>query len=356
MATDQTGLDAAAPGKKFLGLFHAEQHDDSSGQARWPRPTRAPAASGVHRVQPARPATEPHLADDDRARPSTCCRARSRRSKGFYLQVEGASIDKQDHAENPCGQIGETVEFDRAIQVGARLGQEAPGHADHRHRRPRAHEPDHREDASSTGIPTGYSTNLKTRDGAKLTLTYGTAGGTPPVASPPSQQHTGTVVPVWAIGPQAANVLGTNDNTDLFDLIRSAKTAESAPSNTVVVPGPTQTVTAPAETVPQPTAPSSTAAFAAGAAVAQVVTRRSFRRNGLAAEVVSTGDAGIAIEVTRRGVTLATGSGRGSGETSVRAQPTRAGRKARKGHASGRITVTGPTGERRTVTRHVTVR
>jgi alkaline phosphatase len=37
--------------------------------------------------------------------------------KGFFLQVEGASIDKQDHAQNPCGQIGETVEFDRSIQV-----------------------------------------------------------------------------------------------------------------------------------------------------------------------------------------------------------------------------------------------
>lgn len=27
---------------------------------------------------------------------------------GFFLQVEGASIDKQDHAGNACGQIGET--------------------------------------------------------------------------------------------------------------------------------------------------------------------------------------------------------------------------------------------------------
>ena len=26
-----------------------------------------------------------------------------------YPQVEGASIDEQDHPENPCGQIGEAV-------------------------------------------------------------------------------------------------------------------------------------------------------------------------------------------------------------------------------------------------------
>ena len=37
--------------------------------------------------------------------------------KGFFLQIEGASIDKQDHAANPCGQIGETVAFDAAVKT-----------------------------------------------------------------------------------------------------------------------------------------------------------------------------------------------------------------------------------------------
>ena len=61
------------------------------------------------------------------------------------------------------------------------------------------------EDASGSGLPTGYSTNLTTADGQTLSLTYGTAGfggtGNAPVATPPSQQHTGTVVPVWGRGP-----------------------------------------------------------------------------------------------------------------------------------------------------------
>ena len=42
----------------------------------------------------------------------------SQNEKGFFLQVEGASIDKQDHAANACGQIGETVDLDEAVQVG----------------------------------------------------------------------------------------------------------------------------------------------------------------------------------------------------------------------------------------------
>nr|MBA2816758.1 Alkaline phosphatase precursor [Candidatus Pantoea persica] len=35
---------------------------------------------------------------------------------GFFLQVEGVSIDKEDHAANLCGQIGETVDLDEAVQ------------------------------------------------------------------------------------------------------------------------------------------------------------------------------------------------------------------------------------------------
>ena len=149
-----------------------------------------------------RPANEPSLADmtskaiklldDDN-------------NRGFFLQVEGASIDKQDHATNACGQIGETVAFDAAIGVALDYQKSHPDTlvvvtADHSHTSQIV-----ADDASGSGLPTGYSTNLKTKDGSTLSLTYGTAGyggpGAAPVAVPPSQQHTGAVVPVWARGP-----------------------------------------------------------------------------------------------------------------------------------------------------------
>jgi alkaline phosphatase len=38
------------------------------------------------------------------------------KDKGFFLQVESASIDKRDHAADACGQIGETVVFDEAVK------------------------------------------------------------------------------------------------------------------------------------------------------------------------------------------------------------------------------------------------
>src|SRR5262245_65105520 len=79
------------------------------------------------------------------------------------------------------------------------------------------------EDTSGTGLPTGYSTNLMSKDGRVLTLPYGTAGfggaGQPPAGTPPSQQHTGAVVPVWGRGPGSLGVLGTQDHTALFGIL-----------------------------------------------------------------------------------------------------------------------------------------
>lgn len=64
---------------------------------------------------------------------------------------------------------------------------------------------------------------MTTKDGQTLSLTYGTAGyggpGAAPVAAPPSRQHTGAVVPVWGSGPGSLDILGTNDHTDLFDVL-----------------------------------------------------------------------------------------------------------------------------------------
>jgi alkaline phosphatase len=75
--------------------------------------------------------------------------------------------------------------------------------------------------STSAGAPTGWSDNLVTKDGQTLRITYGTVGGTTPPASPAalSQQHTGSVVPIWSGGPGGAEILGTTDHTDLFDVL-----------------------------------------------------------------------------------------------------------------------------------------
>ncbi len=216
--TDADGLSTVANASKpVLGLF-----SKSNMSLEWTGPAAATGKgnAAVPCTEGQRPANEPSLAamtrraidllDDDKR-------------KGFFLQVEGASIDKQDHATNACGQIGETVAFDRAIGIALDYQEDHPDTlvvvtADHSHTSQIVG-----EDATGSGLPTGYSTNLLTKDGQTLSLTYGTAGyggpGVAPVAVPPSQQHTGAVVPVWASGPGSLGVLGTNDHTDLFQTL-----------------------------------------------------------------------------------------------------------------------------------------
>jgi len=215
--TDAAGLAAVrSASRPVLGLFH---RSNMSLEWRGPAASLGKGNAPVACSENQRPANEPSLAAmTDKAIDLL------ESKKGFFLQVEGASIDKQDHATNACGQLGETVAFDDAIGVALDYQRTHPDTlivvtADHSHTSQIVS-----EDASGAGLPAGYSTNLTTKDGQTLSLTYGTAGfggdARAPVAAPPSQQHTGAAVPVWGKGPGALDVLGTNDHTDLFDLLQ----------------------------------------------------------------------------------------------------------------------------------------
>lgn len=136
------------------------------------------------------------------------------KGKGFFLQVEGASIDKQDHASNPCGQIGETIAFDKAVKAAMDFAKKDKNTllivtADHGHTSQIIEKP------TTKAQPGAFST-LVTKEGVEMTILYATA---PPSQS---QQHTGTEVRVAAMGPLAANVMGVIDNTDLFSIMRAA--------------------------------------------------------------------------------------------------------------------------------------
>jgi alkaline phosphatase len=215
VATDQAGLDAAHPGHKFLGLFHPSNMDlEWTGPLAAPYP--GPAATACTESNPARPATEPHLSDmTATAIDLLSAKVKHGDRRGFFLQVEGASIDKQDHAENPCGQIGETVEFDNAIQVALDWAKKHPDTliivtADHGHTS-QIIDPQTATDHSPGAIAT-----LVTADGQPMVVNYGTN------LHGRSQSHTGTEVRLAAQGPQAANVVGITDQTELFHTMARA--------------------------------------------------------------------------------------------------------------------------------------
>ena len=132
--------------------------------------------------------------------------------KGFFLQVEGASIDKQDHAANPCGQFGETVDLDEAVQKALAFAKKDGNTlvivtADHAHAcqivYPNAKAP-------------GLTQAVMTADGVPMAVSYGNS------EDPENQGHTGTQLRVAAYGPHAGNVAGLTDQTDLFFTIRDA--------------------------------------------------------------------------------------------------------------------------------------
>ncbi|HGE6698491.1 alkaline phosphatase [Serratia marcescens] len=193
--------------KPLLGLFA-----DGNMPVRWLGPKASyhgnldkPAVTCEN--NPARTAATPTLA----AMTDKAIALLKDNPNGFFLQVEGASIDKQDHAANPCGQIGETVDLDEAVQKALAFAR-ADGNtlvivtADHAHSS---------QIVAANAKAPGLTQILTTKDGAPMPLSYGNS-------EEESQGHTGTQLRVAAYGPHAANVVGLTDQTDLFFTMRDA--------------------------------------------------------------------------------------------------------------------------------------
>ena len=135
-------------------------------------------------------------------------------------QVEGASIDKQDHAGNACGQIGETDDFDQAIAYAMQnvdlTNTLVIVTADHAHT----------SQILNAQPAYALSTVLKTADGNNMVVSYGTAqedsrdidGG----YNGGDMEHTGTQLRIAASGPGAQRVIGLTDQTDNFYTIAGA--------------------------------------------------------------------------------------------------------------------------------------
>ncbi|MGL5420167.1 MAG: alkaline phosphatase [Plesiomonas shigelloides] len=192
----------------LLGLF-----SDGNMPVRWKGPKASyhgnldqPAVTCT--ANPERSASVPNLADMT----EKAIDLLKTNPNGFFLQVEGASIDKQDHAANPCGQFGETVDLDEAVKKALEFAR-ADGNtlvivtADHAHSSQIV--------ALDTKAP-GLTQALNTKDGAVMAISYGTA------EADESQEHTGSQLRVAAYGPRAANVVGLTDQTDLFFTMRDA--------------------------------------------------------------------------------------------------------------------------------------
>ena len=238
-------LAAAAPGQKVLGLFA----DDTLETVWKGEPARANFDVNTEPQtceEGVQPAEQPTL-------DVTTQKAIEMldNENGFFLQVEGASIDKQDHISSPCEQIGETIDFDNAVAVGLDYAAENPDTlvivtADHGHTSQIIPGPaSGYHDEGYEFMPPGESALLRTADGTDMLVTYATnryRGEDGEVIegeeSEDSHTHTGTQVRLAAQGPLSERVLGKTDQTDLFytmadamgiDASGSSSTAASMP-------------------------------------------------------------------------------------------------------------------------------
>lgn len=209
LATDAAGLAAARPGTPLLGLFApGNMSVDWTGL-----PAAKPATGPQVCQEDQRPANEPSLAAmTQRAIELLQAPGRGGKKPGFFLQVESASIDKRDHVSQPCEQIGETVQLDEAVGVALDFARDNPDTlviltGDHAHTSQIV--------GADQEVP-GFASKLTTADGAVMQVSYGTG------TTATGQSHTGSQIRVAAQGPQAANVVGVIDQTDVFDIMRRA--------------------------------------------------------------------------------------------------------------------------------------
>lgn len=195
-------------------------------------------------------------------------------NKGFFLQAESAMIDKQEHASDICGAIGDVVALDESVAAALAFQKKEPDTlivvtGDHAH---------------STQIVGGtgegrQTATVRTADGDPMTVAYST--------NSTGSHHTGTQIRVAAAGPQAANVTGVIDQTDLF-----ATLLGRTPSTLPTVPGPVRPAT--------PAAPS------ASLTPAGPVSVHGLRKKGLPVAVAASGATRVTLVARQGSRTVAT--------------------------------------------------
>ena len=145
-------------------------------------------------------------------------------SEGFVLMVESASIDKQAHAANPCGQIGEIEQLEEAVAVALEYQERHPDTlilvaSDHGHAVQIIPWPSMFKTLGGATARAFHSPGkfavVKTLEGGQMGVSYATSTGF-------YEEHTGTAVPIFAQGPGAEAVRGLMDQADVFRVMKEA--------------------------------------------------------------------------------------------------------------------------------------
>lgn len=137
--------------------------------------------------------------------------------RGFILVVESASIDKQSHARQPCGHIGEVKQLDEALESALDYASHHPNTlilvtADHAHAAQII--PDQEQfifDGLAVHSP-GSVARVRTPEGGVMMINYATT-------NLPLEMHTGNNVPLYAFGPGVEQLPTYLRQADIYALM-----------------------------------------------------------------------------------------------------------------------------------------
>ncbi|MCC3860104.1 alkaline phosphatase [Pseudemcibacter aquimaris] len=140
--------------------------------------------------------------------------------KGFFLMIEGASIDKQAHVAKPCGTIGEMLAFDRTVEMAVEFAKENGDTAvivtaDHGQATQVIYRPESYDGSPfrRDHIPGLYQL-LLSKGGNEIGAYYGTNNIN-------DQSHTGVNVPVYTFGmDNAEDLMGVIQQTEIYPAMK----------------------------------------------------------------------------------------------------------------------------------------
>ena len=140
--------------------------------------------------------------------------------RGFFLMIEGASIDKQAHVAKPCGTIGEMLAFDRTVKMAVEFAKEQGDTvvivtADHGQSTQAIYKPETYDGSPiRRDLIPGLYQLLLTRGGHELGVYYGTNNIN-------DQAHTGVNVPIYTYGFENPEpLMGVIQQTEIYGVMR----------------------------------------------------------------------------------------------------------------------------------------
>ena len=139
---------------------------------------------------------------------------------GFFLMIEGASIDKAAHVSNPCGTIGELLAFDRTVEMAVDFAKEQGDTAvivtaDHGQSTQVIYKPETYDGSPiRRDLIPGLYQLLLTKGGNELGVYYGTNNIN-------DQSHTGVNVPIYTYGlDNAEDLQGVIQQTEIYPAMK----------------------------------------------------------------------------------------------------------------------------------------